>query len=138
MGKGGNAASCRAWFTPEATLYEIICKNPHKNTFPHSHYIYFYPTNKSPSAHRGSCSGCGHKKLLQFSPTGVAVSAIPTQHVHMWDGKGLGPLSICFSTEPDRLPGGQSHKAEATLQRANKPVNLCTGRSVWIQLFNIY
>jgi len=98
------------------------------------HYIHFHLTNKS---HWGSCNGCGHKTFLQLSPTGITVTAIPTQHVHMRDGEGLGPLYICFSTEPDRLPGGQSHKAEATLERANKPVNLCTGRSVWIQLFKI-
>ncbi|EOB08001.1 Transmembrane protein C18orf30 [Anas platyrhynchos] len=65
----------------------------------------FHPTNKSPAAPRDAVIAAP----TAASP-GTAINAIPAQAVHTRGSEGLGPPFICFSTEPDILPGGQSRE----------------------------
>lgn len=78
-------------------------KMKHKTTFPtHTGRI---PPYKSPAAPRDAVIAAP----TAASP-GTAINAIPAQAVHTRGSEGLGPPFICFSTEPDILPGGQSRE----------------------------
>lgn len=109
--RGEESSAVRALVTPETALKWNI-----KPLFPLT-LAEFHPTNKSPAAPRDAVIAAS----TAASP-GTAINAIPVQAVHTQGSEGLGPPFICFSTEPNILPGGQSHELR---QHRNAQTRLC-------------